>query len=69
MARRIELTKIGKCANCGINLYEETSARPHNMAMPCNVSGCPYETPDQQRTLKLIDFAIPLAGKGVTYYE
>lgn len=69
MARRLELTKTGKCAHCGINVYAETNNRPHQMAMPCNVPGCPYETPEQQRALKLIDFAIPPAGKGVTYYE
>lgn len=69
MARRVELTKIGKCANCGINLYEETNARPHNMAMPCNIGGCPYESAAQQRALKLSDFSIPPAGRGVTYYE
>ena len=69
MARRIDMTKSGKCTICGINLYEERDNKPHQIAMPCNLQGCPYETPEQQRALKLSDFAMPPAGKGVIYYE
>ena len=69
MARRIELTKSVKCTICGINLYVETENLPHRMAMPCNVVGCPYESPEHQKALKLSNFSIPPAGRGVTYYE
>jgi len=47
MARRVEWKAIGKCVVCGINLYAETDNKPHKIAMPCNLEGCPYETPEQ----------------------
>jgi hypothetical protein len=69
MARRIDWKPTGKCSHCGINLYAETGNQPHKIAMPCNVSGCPFETPEQQQKLRLEDFKIKPAGQGYTYYE
>ena len=34
------------CRHCGINCYGE---KPRPGAMPCNVAGCPFESPEKQR--------------------
>jgi hypothetical protein len=69
MARRVEWKAVGKCKVCGINLYAETDNKPHKIAMPCNLGGCPYETPEQQQSADEFWRSLPPAGKGVTYYE
>lgn len=40
------MEKVGKCEVCTINLWKECNNRPS--VWPCGVTGCPYETPEEQ---------------------
>ena len=69
MVKRNFGTLSGKCAVCGINLYEESGNRPHIKAMPCNVKACPYETAESQAHRLQEEMRVLPAGEGMTYYE
>jgi len=44
-----DMTPIGKCDVCGINLWSEFDGGP--AIFPCGIAGCPYETEEQQRAI------------------
>jgi hypothetical protein len=62
-------TKVGECQICGINVYDrgninkafiylgkERLGMPREIAMPCGLKGCPFETKEEQDKLrKLIE--------------
>jgi|DEB0MinimDraft_6_1074348.scaffolds.fasta_scaffold40991_1 hypothetical protein len=69
MAKRNYGTISGKCSHCGINLYAELQNRPHSIAMPCNLRGCPFETREAQQQRYQEDMKVLPASEGMTYYE
>lgn len=58
-------TKVGECHVCGINAYDrgdlnkpftylgrERLGMPREVAMPCGLKGCPFETKEEQDKLR-----------------
>ena len=59
--------KVGECGICGINVYdrgvenktfthagEEKKGLPREIAMPCGLKDCPFETKEEQDKLREI---------------
>lgn len=59
-------TIVGTCLHCGINIWEELGNKP---ILPCEVSGCPYETPEEQEHMRLHWMKVQKPGLGGNDFE
>lgn len=59
-----ELTPIGKCPTCTINLWAEHNDGPAPHTLPCTMENCPFKT-----NAKVVEFPHSITGSSIAQIE